>query len=226
MEDFLNGKPIDLDILEANLKSVWDEKGYDTPEYISSQTLRAKAQGWDYKHEKFESWAKSARTSLEALPIFLNSQYPGWKSISAEHNLYEDIEDVEFGKFKGFIDSVIELPNGKHVILDWKTAGPKGWSRDKKQDFNVHAQLILYKNYWMKKTGKASKDVQTAFILLKRNAKLKSSIAIVPVSAGPKAVEKANKMVISMVKSMQRGMAIKNRYSCQFCEFKDTPHCT
>lgn len=146
--------------------------------------------------------------------------------MTAEHMLYEDIQGVEFGKFKGFIDSVIELPNGKHVILDWKTAGPKGWSLDKKRDFNIHAQLILYKHYWMKHTGKASKDVQTHFVLLKRNTKLKSAIAIVPCSAGPKAVESANKMVISMIKSMQRGMAIKNRYACTFCEFKGTPHCT
>jgi len=226
VESFLNGKPVDLDFLEAAIRDSWTSQGFDTEEYISSQTLRAKGQGWNYTHDNVDAWVKSARTCLEALPIFLNSQFPGWKHVSAEHMLYEDIPDVEFGKFKGFIDSVIELPNGKHVILDWKTAGPKGWSQDKKRDFNIHAQLILYKHYWMKHTGKSSKDVQTHFVLLKRNSKMKSAIGIVPCSAGPKAVEKANKMVVSMVKSMQRGMAIKNRYSCTFCEFKDTPHCT
>lgn len=226
VESYLNGNPIDLDVTESKLREAWQKQGFDTEEYISSQTLRAKGQGWNYNHDRIDAWVKSARTCLEALPVFLNSQFPGWKPVAAEHMLYENIEDVEFGKFKGFIDSVIELPNGKHAILDWKTAGPKGWSQDKKRDFNIHAQLILYKNYWMKLTGKASKDVQTHFILLKRNTKLKSAIAIVSVSGGPKAVEKANKMVVSMVKSMQRGMAIKNRYSCQFCEFKDTPHCT
>ena len=226
VELFLNGTPIDLDKVEKELRDLWEERKYDDEAKIASRTLSAKAQGWNYTHDKVDTWVKSARTCLEALPIFLDSQFPGWKAVSAEHALYEDIEGLEFGKFKGFIDSVIEMPNGKHVILDWKTAGPRGWSLDKKRDFNVHAQLILYKHYWMRITGKPSRDVQTHFVLLKRNAKLKSAIAIVPVSGGPKSVEKANKMVSSMVKTMQRGLAIKNRFSCQFCEFKDTEHCT
>jgi len=226
VENFLNGNPIDLDSTEAALRNAWQKQGFDTDEYISSQTLRAAGQGWKYTHDSIDAWVKSARTCLEALPVFLDHQFPGWKPLAAEHALYESIDGLDAGKFKGFIDSVIELPNGKHAILDWKTAGPKGWSRDKKEDFNVHAQLILYKHYWMKLTGKPSREVQTHFVLLKRNTKLKSAIGIVSVSGGPKAVEKANKMVLSMVKSMERGMFIKNRDSCKFCEFKGTEHCT
>ena len=226
VENFLNGKPIDLDIVETNIRQAWEKQGFDTPEYIGKQTLSAKAQGWNYVHDTVDVWVKSARTCLEALPIFLEAQFPGWKSVAAEHQLYEDIEGVEFGKFKGFIDSVIELPNGKHVILDWKTAGPRGWSPDKQRDFAVQAQLVLYKNYWMKITGKPSRDVSTAFILLKRNTKPKSAIAIVPVGAGPTPTAKANKLVVSMIKTMQRGLFLKNRNSCKFCDFVGTPHCT
>lgn len=225
VEGFLNGKPTDLDIIEVGIRKAWDENGFDTPEYISSQTLRAAGQGWKYNHDNVDAWVKSGRTCIEALPIFLESQFPGWKSVAAEHALYESIEGLDVGKFKGFIDSVIELPNGKHVILDWKTAGPKGWSQDKKRDFMVHAQIILYKHYWMRLTGKSSKDVKTAFVLLKRNSKLKSAIAIVEASSGPKSIEKANKVVANMVKTMERGMFIKNRYSCKFCEFQGTSHC-
>ena len=226
IESFLNGVPIDLEMLETNVRKAWNEQGFDTPEFISRQTLRSAAQGWKYKHDVVDVWVQSARTCLEALPIFLNAQFPGWKLVTAEKMIYSNIGSVEFGKFKGFIDAVIELPNGKHVIIDWKTAGPGGWSRDKQRDFNVHAQLILYKHFWMELTGKPSKDVKTTFVLLKRNSKPKSAIATVGVSSGPTSSEKAMKTVVSMVKTMQRGLFIKNRYSCKFCEFLNTPHCT
>lgn len=226
VENFLNGSPIDLDGTEQSIRKSWEALGFDSPEFISSQTLRAKGQGWNYSHDGVDAWVLSARTCLEALPLFLSSEFPGWKPVAAEHQLYETIEGVDFGKFKGFIDSVIELPNGKHVILDWKTAGPKGWSMDKKQDFLIQAQLLLYKHFWMSTTGKPSRDIKTAFVLLKRNTKLKSAIGIVEISSGPKSMETAQKMVVSMVKTMQRGLAIKNRNSCKFCDFLGTPHCT
>lgn len=226
IENFLNGNQIDQAITEEKIRTAWSESSFDSPEFISRQTLRAKSQGWNYSHDNVDAWVKSAKTCLEALPVFLDSEFPGWKPVAAEHKLYEDIEGVEFGKFKGFIDSVIELPNGKHVILDWKTAGPKGWSTDKKRDFLVQAQLILYKSYWLKLTGKQSRDVKTAFVLLKRNTKPKSAIGIVEISSGPKVMQDANNIVRSMVITMQRGFAIKNRNSCKFCEFFGTSNCT
>ena len=226
IEEFLNTGSSNLDLLEEQLRQSWKDNDFDSDEFVAAQTLKAKSQGWNYVHDPVDLWVKSARTCLMALPTFLDKNFPGWKHVATEHGLYESIDDVEFGKFKGFIDSVIELPNGKHVILDWKTAGPRGWSQDKKRDFGVQAQLILYKHYWMKITGKPSKDVKTAFVLLKRNTSQKSAIGIVEVSSGPKMLEKATKMVVSMVKTMQRGSFMKNRYSCKFCEFANTPHCT
>lgn len=226
VENFLNGTTLHPSQVEEKIRSSWSELGFDSEEFISKQTLRAKAQGWNYAHDSVDSWVNSAKTCLESLPVFLDSEFPGWKPVAAEHQLYESIDGLEIGKFKGFIDSVIELPNKKHVILDWKTAGPRGWSSDKKRDFLVQAQLILYKHYWMRFSGKKSSDVKTAFVLLKRNTKPKSAINIVEISSGPKAVESANKLVKSMVTTMQRGLAVKNRYSCKFCEFKETEHCT
>ena len=226
VESFLNGNPKQFDEVEKSIRDTWAEMGFDSEEFISSQTLRAKAQGWNYAHDSVDAWITSAKTCLEALPEFLNTEFPGWKSVAAEHALYEKIPDLEEGMFKGFIDSVIELPNGKHVILDWKTAGPRGWSQDKKRDFLVHAQLILYKHYWMNHTGKKSKDVKTAFVLLKRNSKHKYAISMVEVGSGPQSVENANKLVKSMVTTMQRGIAVKNRYSCKFCDFFETKYCS
>lgn len=226
VECFLNKSPKSLDEVESEIRKAWEENSFDSDEFVSKQKLRAKAQGWNYTHDGVNAWINSAKTCLEALPLFLDAEFPGWKPIAAEHSLYEDIHDLDIGKFKGFIDSIIELPNGKHVILDWKTAGPRGWSTDKKRDFLVQAQLLLYKHYWMKITGKKSSEVKTIFVLLKRNSKLKFAIGKVEIGSGPKTVESANKLVKSMVVSMQKGIAVKNRLSCKFCDFQGTDHCT
>jgi len=226
VEHFLNGNPKSIEEVHKTIKEEWEKVGLDSPDFILEQEKRAKSQGWKYSHEKVESWCESAKNCLEALPIFLEKEFPGWKPVAAEFSLYEKIQGVDAGYFKGYIDSVIELPNGKHVILDWKTAGPRGWNWEKRQDPLVQAQVILYKHYWMKVTGKSSRDIKASFVLLKRNSKVKSAIDIVETSAGPKSMETAEKMVVSMVKLMEKGVAIKNRYSCKYCEYANTPHCT
>ena len=49
---------------------------------------------------------------------------------------------------------------------------------------------------------------------------------IVDVSAGEKTIAKANKMVNSMIKLVRKGTSLKNRYSCKFCPYYNTSHCT
>ena len=226
IENFLRGNPIDVEKAHQKIRDAWEKNGFDTQEFIDKQTVRADSQGWKYKHVPLSGWLESAKNSLEQAPSFLDEQFPGWKPYAAEHALYESVQGEEEGRFKGFIDCVIELPNGKHVIIDWKTAGPRGWNRDKQQDFQTQAQIILYKHYWMGVTGKPSNQIKTCFVLLKRESKPGKSMAIVEVSAGPKALEKANKMVSSMLKGMRTGFAPKNKLSCKFCEFANTHHCT
>lgn len=225
-ERFLNGVPIDIANVHQKICDAWEKNGFDTPEFIEAQTARAADQGWKYRHVSLDGWLQSAKNSLEQLPDFLEDKFPGWKPVAAEHKLYETVEGPEGGRFKGFIDCVIELPNGKHVVIDWKTAGPRGWSRDQKQDFLKQAQIILYKHYWMQLTNKPSKDVKACFVLLKRDSKPGKSVDIVEVSAGPKMLSKANKMVSGMLKGMRVGFAPKNKLSCKFCEFANTEHCT
>ena len=70
------------------------------------------------------------------------------------------------------------------------------------------------------------KDIRCAFILLKRGGKIGNIVDIVPVSVGPKTLAKGIKLMNNMISSVMRGFAMKNRNSCQFCPYKDTPHCT
>ncbi len=225
-EKFLNTGVINIDEVHTKIREAWELRGFDTDEFIQKQTARAASQKWKYRHADLDTWLRSAKNSLEQLPDFLDENFPGWKPVAAEHKLYETIDPDRDGKFKGFIDCVLELPNGKHVVIDWKTAGPRGWNRDKQRDFLTQAQIILYKNYWMEVTGMPSNKVKACFILLKRESKPGKSVAMVEVSAGPKSLAKATKMVRGMLGGMKSNFVIKNKLSCRFCEFANTPHCT
>lgn len=229
-EKFLKTGKIELEPVYAKIREAWKKRGFDTPEFIEAQTARARSQDWKYKYVPLQGWLDSAKNALTDLPEFLDETFPGWKTLDAEYQIYSPVEG-ESGHFKGFIDCVLELPSGKNVVIDWKTSGPGGWRSDKKRDEMTQFQIILYKIYWMKKTGLPSSKVKTAFVLLKRDVKpMKSgkprkSVDIVEVSSGPKMMNKAKKKVRSMLRLMDKGMALKNRYGCRFCEFSGTKSC-
>ena len=121
-ESFLNTRKIDIPAVHEKIKEAW------------------KKRGWKYKHVKLPGWLDSATNALTQLPDFMEEAFPGWKTVEAEHMLYTDVIKTT-GYFKGYIDCVIELPNGKHVIIDWKTAGAWGWRRDKKQDLGMTVRV-------------------------------------------------------------------------------------
>jgi hypothetical protein len=226
IEVFLLTKEMRTDVAIKMLEDSWNEHGFDKEENIGERTLIAESQGWKYKHNYIEDWKKWCRDSLNDLPGFLDENYPGWEVVSAEEELYETIDEEL--SFKGFIDCIIKYPKGnktKYVIIDWKTASPRGWSRDKKQDIKTTAQLVLYKHYWAKKNNVPLRDIACNFVLLKRGSKPGKICKIVEVSAGPKSIEKSNKMVSNMISGVRRKFFMKNRTACKFCPFKDTEHC-
>lgn len=226
IELFLLTKEMHTDLAVKKLEESWKKYGFDNEENIKERFLIAESQGWKYNHNYIEDWKKWCRDSLNDLPGFLDENFPGWEIVSAEEELYEEIDEEI--SFKGFIDCIIKYPKGnktKYVIIDWKTASPRGWSRDKKQDIKTTAQLTLYKHYWAKKNNIPLKDVACNFILLKRGSKPGKICKIVEVSAGPKTIEKANKMVSNMISGVRRSFFMKNRMSCKFCPFAGTEHC-
>ena len=88
------------------------------------------------------------------------------------------------------------------------------------------AQLILYKYFWSRKHSVELKDIRCGFILLKRGGKSGRVCELVTVSVGPKALEKATKIMNNMIYSVRKGTFLKNRDSCRYCQFKDTEYCT
>jgi len=165
-------------------------------------------------------------TDLAPLPIPALKEFFGkFEIISSEENLFEPI--VEFEKddydFKGFIDLVIQTPDGKYHIIDWKTCS-WGWDFKRKTEPMTTYQLTLYKYYFCQKHDIDPKNVETYFALLKRTAK-KDQVEIFRVTSGPKKINNALKLLKKALYNIHSQNFIKNRLSCSNCEYFKTPHC-
>jgi len=228
IESFLKSGKMDKESVFDKIKSEWAKHGFDSQEWIDEQAAYRASQGWrPKKHEYIESWIDYADSALDELPDFLKEEFGDYEIISAEEQLYEYYPDGEIF-FKGFIDALIKVNiRGKeyYYVIDWKTAGDKGWYASKRRDILTWAQIALYKSFWRNKNGIDIKSVKCGFVLLKRGAKRGEVCELVKVSVGPKAEENAIKILRTMVKMVRKGIYLKNRKSCLFCEFKNTPAC-
>jgi hypothetical protein len=221
-ESLLETKTINKAKLIKDIKDAWNVHGFDKPEWYK------KMPGW-YKHEPVDVWCNWAEKMWDEVIGFLDNEFPGWTCVKAEEQLYENIENENI-KFKGFIDGVLKVPKKRgtgynYWIIDWKTSKSYGWRRDKKQDLGMTAQLILYKHFWAKKHNIDLKDIRCGFVLLKRGGKPGKVCELVTVSVGPNTLKKGLKIMNSMIKSVNRGLFLKNRNSCTFCIYKNTQYC-
>jgi len=157
-----------------------------------------------------------------------------------EHELILPIDrtDGTTVNFKGFIDMVIKTKSktGKDIIyiIDFKSCS-WGWDQGKKQDEDVHAQLLLYKHFFCKKFDLEPTCVRCAFVLLKKKpAKGAPVVEFFPVSAGPVAVQRAlnnlNSDLTSIDERMRMKDFIKNRNMCidkynNTCPYYNSTHC-
>lgn len=120
-------------------------------------------------------------------------------------------------RFKGYVDFIFmkKLTRKKVIfIADFKTC-TWGWTPQKVQDPATWAQLVLYKHYFCKLTGANPRDISTAFILLKKTPREEdSSVQVVRVGAGPKALQQALDYMQSTITAMHSGRYEKNRKNC------------
>lgn len=214
-ESYLRTRVMDQSIATDIIRSAWEEHGHAEKEGDIAD---------------LEDCLAQAEAILAEVPGWLDATFPGWKCIEAEHLLYERVQDHPHA-FKGYIDAAIEveqLVRGKPKkvvwLLDWKTT-TWGWGRDKKQDPHRKRQLIYYKTFWSQKFNIPMSDIKCGFVLLKRTAKKDNRCELLPVSVGDVSSKKSLKVVNNMLKSMKKGIFIKNRYSCKYCPFFETEHC-
>lgn len=211
-EEFLKTRIMDSNVFVLKLKDLWALNGHTNQQTYSEKSL--------------ETFMNEGFAILKELPTWFEETFPNWKFVDAEHYLYEKIENHP-NAFKGFIDCIISTDGKKGIeywVIDFKTTS-WGWQMQKKTDEMVKAQLVLYKNYWSKKTGTDTKNVKCGFVLLKRTAKPGAHCELVAITVGEPITERSLKVVNNMVVSVKRGTAIKNRYSCTYCDYRDTEHC-
>ena len=227
-EHYLKTKTLKIEESKKRIIQVWDEHGFDSNDFITLQSNRAKLQGWKYKHDNLNNWLIWAENSVRALPVFLENTFPGWEYVSAEEALYESIDRFDM-KFKGYIDCIIKVPfknTYKYWIIDWKTSNGRGWSIEKQRDFLLQTQLILYKHFWGRKNNIDMKSIKCGFVLLKKVKNISKVCQLINLSSGPKSIEKSRKTVANMITTVNRKLYLKNRNSCKFCVFYNTEHCS
>ena len=224
IENYLKGGDLLIQAAQNEIDDVWNKKGYDTLEYIEKITKERASSGSKYKHEYIDFWKSSAKNILSAFPDWIDESFPGWEYVSAEEQLYEGIDNKEL-KFKGYIDCIIKTKKAKkdiYWIIDWKSTGPAGWWFKKRRDFLTLSQIGFYKSFWATKNNVPLSSVRTAFVFLKRGAPKEKCIELFKVSAGPKFIEKTNKLLESMIFTVNRNFYPKNPSNCRFCQFKNT----
>jgi hypothetical protein len=211
-ENYLKTRVMDTEIALAKIMKAFEENA-------------GKA---GYEEKLLEPFLKEAAGILEEVPKFLDDNFQEWECIDAEHFLYESLEKYPHA-FKGFIDGIIKTKGKKgedlYWILDWKTTS-WGWNNEKKSNPDIARQLVFYKNFWSKKKGINPKNIRCGFVLLKRTGKPGSRCELVTVSVGDVTTERSLKLLNNMISSVKRGVALKNKNSCTYCPFKNTPHCT
>lgn len=177
-----------------------------------------------------DRFLQTAAEILIDVPSFFDETFPGWSPVDAEFALYEPISSSDGNFFKGFIDCLISVPSKRKkdstttILIDFKTC-QFGWNLEKKRDRNVLDQLVLYKSFWTQKTGTLIKDVKCGFVLLKKIGGPGTRCEFFPVSVGDTSIERARKRIDCMLYSVKRGIRIKNKYSCNHCDLKDTEWC-
>lgn len=163
----------------------------------------------------------------------LDVKFPGWKLISAEGSLNADLGDG--WRFVGFKDILIQHED-RIILIDWKSCS-WGWDAKKKTNKTITNQLVYYKKFTADLYNFDVEKIDTYFALLKRTAfkqdkqtkkfvPNKNAIEIFKVSTGKKKIQNALNILNNHVYNVSKGNFVKNRMSCEDCEYKWTEYCT
>lgn len=217
-ENFLKTKVMDKNICFDSIKTLWEEnKSIET-----------------FNDKTFMEAMKESDTLLDEIPSFMNENFPNWELVEAEKEIYTEIKDFkikssgEDAYFKGFIDGVIKIKdkngNDQFWVLDWKTSN-FGWRTDKKQHPDTKLQLVLYKHYFSSLSNIPLKDIRCAFVILKRRGAIGKRCELFNISIGEVPIKSSLDLIKNMLTTLDKGIAIKNRLSCHYCDYYMTDYC-
>ena len=134
-----------------------------------------------------------------------------------------DRDDGVSTNFKGYVDMVIKTKDARGntilYVCDFKSCS-WGWPREKRENRDLHFQILLYKHFLCKRFGLDPKLVRTAFVLLKKRPSGDSPpVEFFPISAGPVSVQRAldeiNSDITLMAEACETGEPRKNLKACR-----------
>jgi ATP-dependent exoDNAse (exonuclease V) beta subunit len=192
---------------------------------FTKELATLKKQGKVLNEKLVSDMRSQAKPICDQVIAEIKNYFGDFKVVSVEEELLEPITefDSKGRSFKGFIDLIIQTPDGKYHVIDWKTCS-WGWNSKKKSDPMTNYQITYYKNYFSKKHNIDPNNIETYFVLLKRTAK-KHNIEVVRITSGHKKTQNSLKLLENAVINIEKGNCIKNRLSCKYCKFYKTEHC-
>ena len=155
-----------------------------------------------------------------ALENYFSTQY---QTVGAEIEIRHPLDKYQDYDFYGFIDGVVETPDGTTHIFDWKSCS-WGWQAKKKTDPIIGYQLALYKHFYSESTGTDPEKIKTHFALLKRTAK-KDRVEFFEVPVGKIKTKNALKLLDTALYNITNSRYIKKKTSCSNCQFSGTEYC-
>tara|TARA_R100000808_G_scaffold24996_1_gene60301 strand:- start:4720 stop:5487 length:768 start_codon:yes stop_codon:yes gene_type:complete len=177
-----------------------------------------------YDHKMSEAMVIEGKRILSCLKEETQDYFGDYEVLSVEERLYEDIDLIEGElSFKGYIDMVIKSGDEIH-ILDWKTS-TKGWNNWKKSDALTKYQLLFYKHYYAQKHSVPLEKIKTHFGVLKRRSNSKKYIEFHEVTSNKEKIIESLNFLKKFMYNVNNKKFVKNRLSCTYCEFNETPHC-
>jgi len=206
------------------LKEIKEEQHHEYFEEKFKEELKLLEDKVKTDKDLINSMVEQGKAILDELYKSLESYLAGYEVVATEQPLFERIQNLDFEyDFKGFIDLVLKTPDGKYHIIDWKTCS-WGWGVDKRSDPMINYQLTYYKKFYAQKFNIDPKVIETHFALLKRTAK-KDRVEFFRVTSGTKKTENANTLLTRATTAIKNNKYIKNRLSCNGCEFYKTNLC-
>jgi hypothetical protein len=215
------------------------KKPFDSTETIKLFKEQLKQISKQPSKEEIDTFMEVIPDIHQQFPDWFNENFPDHKLFGAEIPLFQSIKSQNGISFKGYIDLVFTMPKKKksktststrdYYIIDYKTCS-WGWTMDQKQSYNKQLQLMLYKHFFCQLMNIDPSDVKCGFILLKRVApktrKQYDRLEFVPVSVGPKSLEKSQDTLQDTINRIKKGFVLKNRMACEpFCPYFQTEHC-
>jgi len=217
------------DLCERTL--IEENNGPDPGNYFTHKFLNhvdgLREQGVDLDPKLLDNLNKQGKNLAPLIMPEVKEHFEKYEVVGTEIKLYESMEEIfphEDGYyFKGFVDAVIKTSDGTYHLIDWKTCS-WGWDSKKRSDPIISYQLTLYKHFFAQKYNVDPSKIETYFALLKRTAK-KDNVEFFRVTSGPKKTKNALNLLKKSLHNITKGISIKNRLSCKYCEFYKTEHC-